>query len=49
MPTTKQDINNNHVVRNLCVTYAFINLKPHYPPPGLTRGLVRDFDPEYLP
>ena len=25
-------------------TYAPINVKPHYPPPGLTRGLVGDFD-----
>ena len=25
--------------------YAPINVKPHYPPPGLTRRLVGDFDP----
>ena len=28
--------------QGLC--YAPINVKPHYPPPGLTRGLVGDFD-----
>ena len=27
----------------LCIGYAPINVKPHYPPPGLTKGLVGDF------
>ena len=27
------------------IAYVLINVKPHYPPPGLTRGLVGDFDP----
>ena len=30
-------------------SYAPINVKPHYPPPGLTRGLVGDFDLKLCP
>ena len=26
-----------------CTNNAPINVKPHYPPPGLTKGLVGDF------
>ena len=28
---------------------APINVKPHYPPPGITRGLVGDFGLKFCP
>ena len=31
------------IVHKSCMLYAPINVKPHYPPPGLTKGLVGDF------